>query len=295
MQPFDMVHIGMAASALDTIEDVRKSEKNRLLALLRPVEKGGYGSPVDAPAVKQQAAFVVSLNCGALIDKQPKEGDETKEAVPAELAEEFKVTKVRGQSCCIEHTLIANLEKAVKTSPLGPWIIAQKGVGLKQAGRLLGTVGDPYWHSGYYETGEIDKHGDSVTKAYDRPRTVSELWSYCGYGVRNGEAPRHRKGQQGNWNDSARMRAWNIAGACLKAQGDYAQVYYAAREHYENAVHGQDCVRCGPAGKPALAGSPLSLAHQHARGLRKVAKEFLKDMWRESKRLHDLTEGDLAA
>lgn len=292
MQPFDMVHVGMAAAALDTIEDVRKSEKNRLLALLRPIEKGGYGLPTDAAAVIQQAAFVASLNCGALSDTQPKEGDDKKEAIPSVLAEQFKVAKVRGKSCCIEHTLIKNLEKAVKQCPLGPWILEQKGIGLKQAGRLLGAIGDPYWHSGYFNTGAVDKAGEPVMKAYDRPRTVSELWSYCGYAVINGEAPRHRKGVQGRWNDTARMRAWNIAGSCKMQKGvegaRYREVYDTARDKYADGVHAKDCIRCGPSGKPAPMGSPLSLAHQDARGLRMVAKEFLKDMWSESKRLHEL-------
>lgn len=74
----------------------------------------------------------------------------------------------------------------------------------------------------------------------------------------------------------------------MKARGGpYRAVYEQARLKYADVVHGAPCVRCGPAGKPAPAGSPLSLGHQHARGLRIVAKAILKDLWKESKRIHE--------
>lgn len=272
MKPINTAHIGLAAKNLDDAEQSRKAAGNRLSALLRPVDQMGYGLDVDHPLVQHQAGFVAALLCDAGALKEvgwPK---------PA---------KERGKPCCMEHGAIKALEKAVKANPLGPWIEQQKGVGLKQVGRLLGEISDPYWHNGYFDTGAVDKDGSPIMKAYDRPRTVSELWSYCGMGVVNGEAPRHMKGRQGNWNDAARMRLWNIAGACLKAQGPYAEIYYATREHYADAVHDRECRRCGPSGKPAQPGSPLSLGHQHARALRKVGKEVLKDLWREAKRIHE--------
>jgi hypothetical protein len=63
-------------------------------------------------------------------------------------------------------------------------------------------------------------------------------------------------------------------------------VYDAAREQYAEAVHPTECVRCGPAGKPALPGSPLSAGHQHARALRRVSKEILRDLWLEARMVH---------
>lgn len=58
------------------------------------------------------------------------------------------------------------LDKQMKTSRLHPWISGQFGLGDRQMARLLGTIRDPYWN---------DLH--------DRPRTVSELWAYCGLHV----------------------------------------------------------------------------------------------------------------
>ena len=62
-------------------------------------------------------------------------------------------------------------------------------------------------------------------------------------------------------------------------------------DEYADAVHAAECKRCGPKGKPAQPGSPLSAAHQHARAIRLIAKAILRDLWTESERLHNNHEG----
>lgn len=52
------------------------------------------------------------------------------------------------------------------------------------------------------------------------------------------------------------------------------------------AVHRVPCHRCGPAGRPALIGSPLSDGHKDARALRLVAKAVLRDLWMAARTLH---------
>ena len=169
-----------------------------------------------------------------------------------------------------EHDAILNLQRALRKHPLAPFQKSQKGVGEKQFARLLAVIGDPYWN---------DLH--------DRPRTVSELWAYCGFDVRNGVAPKRMRGQQSNWSEDARKRVWVIASAMPKfAGGHYEQVYRAAREKYADATHSTECVRCGPSGKPAQPDTDLSDGHKHARAVRIVAKELLKDIWRESRDLY---------
>ncbi len=154
---------------------------------------------------------------------------------------------------------------------------------------------------------------------------MSELWAYCGFhvirtssssqvvrdtqsiaaaagststpGASHGShtqvanaprvAPKRTRGQQSNWSEDARKRVWVIASAMPKFPGGhYEHVYRQAREKYADAVHPTECVRCGPAGKPAPAGTDLSDGHKHARAIRIVAKELLKDMWRESRDLY---------
>lgn len=198
----------------------------------------------------------------------------------------------------LEEQVIKNLQRFMRHSAWGPWLRQAKGVGEKQLARLLAATGDPYWHV-----------------VHERPRTVTELWAYCGYHtvpvggegktivVPEGElppldayfaAPRRQKGVQANWSEDGRKRAYLIATSCLKQpEGTrYRDIYNATRAKHADAVHTVTCVRCGPSGKPALAGDPLSPGHQHGRALRKVAKEVLKDLWVEARRLRgDEPEG----
>ena len=186
----------------------------------------------------------------------------------------------------LEHQSALLLQGAMRKHPLGEWVKNTNGIGLKQGARLLAAIGDPYWHV-----------------REDRPRTVSELWAYCGYHVVQplrdthnnsdgvvpsdgagpghkksgthrplaGVAPSRRKGQQANWNTTARMRAFLVAESCMKQrESPYRAVYDAGRAKY--------------------AECDISDGHKHARALRLVAKAVLRDLWLESKRLHEETQ-----
>lgn len=202
-----------------------------------------------------------------------------------------------------EHDAELQLARTMRRHPLGAWVKRTVGVGEKQAARLLAAIGDPYWN---------DLH--------QRPRTVSELWAYCGYHVVSaghgrddahgcpasgaggdpdhevfgtppccvGVAATRRRGQRANWSRIAKDRAHLIAKSCIKqATSPYRPLYDQQREHYADAVHDTACRQCGPSGHPAQAGTPLSAGHQHARALRRVAKTLLRDLWREARALHE--------
>lgn len=174
----------------------------------------------------------------------------------------------------VEHQAVLNLARMLRAHPLGPWMKAQKGVGEKQGARLLAVIGDPYL-------------GPNGT-----PRTVSQLWAYCGHGD---PSRRKFKGMtQADLftlgNPVAKSRLWLISCACLKAQGPYADVYYARKAATVAREHARECVRCGPSGHPALVGSPWPDAHRHADALRVTGKTILRDLWLEAKRLHSIEE-----
>jgi hypothetical protein len=245
--PFlDSPVLGILADALGDLEDTRIRNENRLRQLTSD-DDWGHGLNVDHPDVARLSAIV----------------DAMKKA---------------------ENDAVKGIQKAMRQHPLWPWAKDVIGLGEKQFARLLTSIGDPYWN---------DLH--------NRPRTVSELWAYSGYHVlpaqgssdthrrTGGVAPTHKRGVQANWSEEARKRCWLIANSLVKAKhrgGKYGQVYDATRAKYAEAVHTSVCIRCGPSGKPAQPGSPLSPGHQHARGLRAVSKELLKDLWLESRRLH---------
>lgn len=77
----------------------------------------------------------------------------------------------------LEKTATLNLQRIVRKHPLGWWIRQTVGVGEKQGGRLLAAIGDPYIRA---ET--VDRETGEVL-APEEPRTVSQLWAYCGYHV----------------------------------------------------------------------------------------------------------------
>lgn len=233
------------SDALDDLERTRIANENRLRQLTRTEADSdggerGFGLPIDHPQVARLADIVDSM-------------------------------------VKLEKEATVNLQKTMKTHPLGPWVARTKGVGEKQGARLISVIRDPYWND-----------------LYDRPRLVSELWAYCGLHVLKdpqtnvGVAPARQRGVKANWSQDAKMRVYLVAASCIKqSSSPYRPIYDEARLKYENQVHQAPCKRCGPSGKPAQPGSELSKGHQHARAMRLVMKEILRDLWTESKSLHE--------
>jgi len=233
--------LALAADVLDDIERVRIANENRLRQLTRSVEDSdgelrGFGLDQSHPDVARLAALVTTL-------------------------------------AKVEHDATLNLQRVIRRHPLYSWVKAQRGVGEKQAARLLAAIGDPYWNT-----------------LADRPRRgPAELWAYCGYIP----GQKRQRGQKSNWSTAAKMRAFNIAESMLKAGN--REVYDKRKAATEDRVHGEPCVRCGPSGKPAPAGSPWSAAHRHADALRVTAKALLKDLWRAAKHIHEQGSGQSSA
>lgn len=171
-----------------------------------------------------------------------------------------------------EEDATRNLRKAMRKHPLSAYQKRERGVGEKQLARLLAAVGDPYWHD-----------------LYDRPRRFGELKAYCGVHVVDGEAVRYKRGVKANWNAAARMRLWLIASNVPKFPGStYEIVYRDSRARDEGAVHGTECKACAPKGKVAPIGSALGAGHLHRRAVRLVSVAILKDLYNESRRLHEI-------
>jgi transposase len=165
----------------------------------------------------------------------------------------------------VERQADLELRRAWRKHPLAPWAKEVSGLGERSMARLIAVIGDPA----------------------ERPNPA-KLWAYCGHG-----APFRSKIRKGasqadllaRGNPEAKKRVWLIATQFVRNQkSPYRVVYDAARERYDDRVHESPCVRCGPSGSPALAGSPWSLGHQHAAAIRLVGKRFLLDLWKEAKR-----------
>lgn len=157
-----------------------------------------------------------------------------------------------GQLDQIEHAAILELNRAMRKHPLNEWRKGQKGIGEKQLARLLAAIGDPYIRE---DTGE--------------PRTVSQLWAYCGLHVQDGEGARRKKGVQSNWSTVAKMRSYLIATSCIKQSGtEYREVYDNRRAHTD-VTH--------PDWTPG---------HSHNDALRVMSKRILRNLWRAAREYH---------
>lgn len=158
----------------------------------------------------------------------------------------------------LEHGATLALQRRLRDHPLGPWVKRTRGVGPKQGARLIAAIGDPYWHD---ET----SNEDGTVRHQAGPRTVSELWAYCGY--RPGQ--RRRKGQKSNWSVDAKMRAHLVAEMCVRlgkaTDTAYYQKYRGRRDH------------------TAIAHPDWTDLHSHNDAVHVVAKEVLKDLWREAR------------
>lgn len=135
--------LALAADFLDDVERVKIANENRLRALTRAeTDADGVdryiGLDASHPVVAQLAAMVESLSE-------------------------------------VEHQAVLNLQRMLRKHPLHAWVKAQRGVGEKQAARLLAVIGDPYLRPEIvHEDGTVIPEG---------PRTVSALWAYCGLHV----------------------------------------------------------------------------------------------------------------
>jgi hypothetical protein len=221
-----------------------------------------------------------------------------------------RVTWIAQDLAKLENDAKLGMGRALRRSAIWPWVKAQRGLGEKQVARLLSAIGDPYWHN---ET--INE--DGTIRHAEGPRTVSELWAYCGNHVLPasqaivephpgsaggatsgnpgqirvdiqtegaGVAAKRRKGEQANWSTDAKTRAYLIAESCLKQIDADCQ-----------GGHTSEC-RCSPyrvkydtrRAHTAVTHPDWTDGHSHTDGLRIAAKEILKDLWREAKRLHEL-------
>jgi len=278
--------LDMAAAVLDDLENVRIANENRLRQLTRTAtdadgEERGFGlmppGVCEADDKKLLDKLLAAVHAQV---RSAREAGQPARRLPGWHPDVWNLCLIILSIKATEHEAVLNLCRLMRRHPLGPWLAAQKGIGEKQGARLLAAIGDPYIRP------EIIRKDGALEPT--RPRTVAELRSYCGFG--DARKQRRQSRVKSNWNAAARKRAWLIAAQCIRyPDSPYRPVYDATKAKYAGAVHDQPCARCGPAGKPAPAGSDLSDGHKHARGIRAMAKAILRDLWREAKRIHTET------
>ena len=266
------VNLHFAAEALYDVERARIASEGRLRSIIREelTSQGRNPNEIKKPAGKKLTAWAAA--------KMPSLDIYT-----------LHTDALLG----VEHSTELVLKGALRATPFGPWVKAQKGVGEKQAARLLAAIGDPLWND-----------------LAQRPRRgPAELWQYCGHGdPARSKRPRRGSGSKMEYSPNAKMRARMVAISAQKAGvrkldgcddtdgydlehreaiTPLGAVYLKARVNKAGFIHDKPCQICAGKGKPAESaiGQPWKDGHALAHSLRLTAKEMLKDLFIEAKRL----------
>lgn len=204
------------------------------------------------------------------------------------------LTALGDQLGALEHQTILALQRVMRKHPLAPWQKQAKGVGEKQLARLLASIGDPYLQT--------------LPDGTDQPRTVSQLWAYCGLHTlptgqidrvthvasaggattspgatnpttiptRASSAPgshaaaKRQKGVKANWSTDAKTRAYLIATSVIKQPSSEYRTVYDERRARTAETH--------PDWTPG---------HSHNDALRITSKRILRDLWQAARDHHD--------
>lgn len=190
----------------------------------------------------------------------------------------------------VEHAAELELKRAWRRydHPAVAWAKSIPGAGETLMARLFSEIGDPA----------------------ERPNP-DKLRAYCGHGdpARAGRVPKNATQEElfKRGNPNAKKAVWKLAYQFMRTVGTpdeatgrskstgipprrvprspYRDIYDDRKAVTEGKLHTASCLRCGPAGHPALPGSPWSDAHRHADALRIVGKRFLVDLWIASRRV----------
>lgn len=297
--------LALSADVLDDLEKVRIANENRFRQLTRTEEDAdgetrGFGLDESHPDVAR---------LGALVDML---GDAEHKAILnlARLMRRHPLGPWMAAQPGIGEKQGARLLAAIGDPYVRPEIVREDGTVEPSRPRMVSEL----WAlCGYHVIRtSVSGHSNTATQPvsaaggadFPAGQTCIEAHTSSAGGEQNGHpgpvspeahirsagvAPKRARGVKANWSATAKMRAYLIATSCVKQPKGtrYRDVYDVTRAKYAEAVHQVECVRCGPSGKPALPGSPLSDGHKHARALRAIAKEVLRDLWREAKRLHE--------
>jgi len=178
------------------------------------------------------------------------------------------------------HSRLVDLEKYVdgrialliQAHPAYPWFRLVKGIGLENVAKIIGLVRiEPE----YKEDGTEMPYAD----------TISALWSFAGYGVENGKAPKRKAGDKLLYNSQLRSMCWRVGGSLMKAKGKFYDYYLTQKECYAIRFQNEG-IKIVPAiqlpkidGKKQEGNGFISEGHIHNMALRKMIKLFLACLW----------------
>jgi hypothetical protein len=308
----------ISAELLDDLEGNRIANENRLRQLTRAEtdsdgEERGFGLTDDHPVVARVTHLVEGLlelekeaianlqkimrahPLGPWVKRQPGIGEKQMARLLAAIGDPY-IRPVQEKDGVVQQPRPRSVSELWAYSGMHVWDLPIEGAEGQRTDDAHGTIApghrtdDAQMPSaeGLPTIDAHDPHAPGQPSSDNHPPSAPGQTNVDTHTVTAGIAPFRQRGRRLNWSEDARKRVRLIADSCVKQPNGtvWRDIYTAGREKYANAVHKRPCKRCGPSGKPARIGSPLSEGHKDARARRLVAKEILKELWREAGRLH---------
>lgn len=185
----------------------------------------------------QKARIQFSNRLSALEREQDNAGESQQMAVVMRWLDVFQ---------SLEEQLDKDIAKIVKTEAIFEEMSQLRGIGPLLAAKVIAMVD------------------------IERAQTVSALWRYAGYGVKDGERERPVKGETLHYNIRLKTALYLVATSFLRCGSPYRVVYDNAKRRYEETR--QDWTK----------------AHIHQAAMRKMIKLFLSHLWQRWRSLSNL-------
>ncbi len=153
-----------------------------------------------------------------------------------------------------EREEVKQIEKLVKQHPAYGVLSGIVGLGPVLIGRLIAIVQD---------VGRFD--------------TVSKLWKYVGMDVRDGKAPKRKRGEKSTWSPAGRRLCYNIGDSFIKSRSPYREFYDLKKALYRKRH--PEKIDSGRKSKDGKVIYDYTDGHVHAMARRYMVKLFLSHAW----------------
>lgn len=178
-----------------------------------------------------------------------------------DLQTERDIMEIMGLDSLIAYAAKEMAGFGASVGPIWQWLLDIKGIGTNLAGKLIANIDD-----------------------INRFATVSKLWAFSGWAVRDGRREYNQKGKTSGYNHKLKSICWQIGDSFLKQQTPvYTDVYYVEKERLQR-LHPdtlcRDCKELWSKEHKAKGHKQMyNPLHLHNMAQRKMVKIFLQHLW----------------
>lgn len=104
--------------------------------------------------------------------------------------------------------------------------------------------------------------------------TISKLWTYCGFGLKDNSIQKRTKGEKSNWNAYAKTKLFVLAECLIRSNNEKYRTLY---DNYKHRLQNRRCT--SHVGQKNLDDNGCTDGHRHAMSMRYMVKMFLMDLY----------------